>query len=238
MNLLEETNVHDPDLLHRLTAAVARRGPDGPLSSRLCDSYRELADADAAALTVSYATSNRVTLCATNDVARRLEDLQDVVGEGPGHSAAESGQIEICMVPAGASPRWSMFVDAAEDVSPSTSIHAVPMQPGGQIFGVITLYQSPQRAKPLGLQRQELQFLADVVGAALLNDPGASEVSPDGPWSSRALVHQATGMVVAQLQLPPDDALAILRAHAYAQQTTLSEIASAVVQRRIEFPIH
>lgn len=45
-------------------------------------------------------------------------------------------------------------------------------------------------------------------------------------------------MVVVQLRLPPEDALAILRAHAYAQQSTLSEIAAAVVARRLKFPIH
>jgi hypothetical protein len=32
--------------------------------------------------------------------------------------------------------------------------------------------------------------------------------------------------------------LALLRAHAYAQQTTLSELASDIVERRVRFPIH
>lgn len=225
------------DLLDRLTAALTSRRDADPLSARLCESYRELVGADAAAITVNYASANRVTLCATDQVAHRLEDLQDVVGEGPGHSAAESGQIEICVIPAGASPRWSMFVDAAEDLVESALVQAVPMQPDGQVFGVITLYQSPQGSAPLDLQRQEMQFLADVIGAALLNDPDATGTPEHGPWASRALVHQATGMLVAQLQIAPEDALAILRAHAYAQQTTLSEIASAVVERRIRFPI-
>lgn len=150
--------MESPELLTRLTATVASGPADAPLSVRLCTAYQEVAGADAAAMTVNYATSNRVTLCATNEVARRLEDLQDVVGEGPGHSAAQSGQVEICMVPAGASPRWSMFVDAAEDVVPSTTIHAVPMHPDGRVLGVITLYESPQRPEPLELQRPELQF--------------------------------------------------------------------------------
>lgn len=225
------------ELLERLTAAVVSSRGQDPLSTRLCVAYQRLAGADASALTVNYASSNRITLCATTELAVRLEDLQDVVGEGPGHSAAESGQIEICMVPAGPSPRWSMFVDAAEEVTASTTIHAVPMQPEGHVFGVITLYETPRRSRPLDLQRHELQFLADVVGAALLHDPDAAEAE-EGPWSSRAMVHQATCMVVAQLGIPPDDALAILRAHAYAQQATLSEISAAVVERRIRFPIH
>jgi AmiR/NasT family two-component response regulator len=59
-----------------------------------------------------------------------------------------------------------------------------------------------------------------------------------GPWASRSQIHQATGMVVAQLRLSPEDALALLRAHAYAQDSTLAEIAASVVQkRRLDFPI-
>ncbi|MEU0094833.1 ANTAR domain-containing protein [Kribbella sp. NPDC006257] len=52
-------------------------------------------------------------------------------------------------------------------------------------------------------------------------------------WSARAEVHQATGMVVAQLHMPANDALAILRAHAY--DTTLAEIAHQVVIRQLDF---
>jgi len=222
------------DLLHRLTGAITSRDPGQPLSTRLCDAYRELAGAEGAALTVNYESPNRVTLCTTNEVAHRLEDLQDVVGEGPGHSAAVSGQIEVCTVPATASSRWSIFVEAAQDLVRSAVIHAVPMHPDREVFGVITLYQDGGGQR-LALERAQLQFLANVVGAALVGDTDATDATT-GPWASRARIHQATGMVVAQMHVSPDDALAVLRAHAYGQQTTLSEIASAVVERRIKFP--
>lgn len=226
------------DLLVRLTAAVAARGSDEPLSGRLCDSYRELAGAQSAAITVHYEEPARVTLCATDEFSAQLEDLQDVLGEGPGHSASTSGQIETCVVPAGASSRWSIFVDAAQDVVRSATIHAIPMHPDRDVFGVITLYQGPPQPQPaLELHRHELQFLANVVGAALVTDGAAQDEVDTGPWASRAEVHQATGMVVAQLKISPDDALAMLRAHAFAHQTTLSDLAAAVVDRRVRFPI-
>jgi hypothetical protein len=225
------------DLVVRLTAAIAARDAGAPLSDRLCDSYRELAGANGAAITVRYEEPERVTLCATDDRAAQLEDLQDVLGEGPGHSAAVSGQIELCLVPATASSRWSIFVDAAQDVVSSAAIHAIPMHPESAVFGVITLYQSPQPDVALELGRNELQFLANVVGAALVSEGASLDDLNTGPWASRAKVHQATGMVVAQMKIGPDDALALLRAHAYAQQMTLTDLASAIVERRVRFPV-
>ena len=54
-------------------------------------------------------------------------------------------------------------------------------------------------------------------------------------WPARAKIHQATGMVIAQLKVSPDDALILIRAHAYAQGTTVAAVASALVERRLVF---
>jgi hypothetical protein len=42
-------------------------------------------------------------------------------------------------------------------------------------------------------------------------------------------------MVVAQLGVRPDDALALLRAHAFALEIELDEVAEAVLTRRLDF---
>lgn len=224
------------DLLIRLTSAVAHAAP-GSLSQRLCTAYRELAGATGAAITVRYGTPERVTLAVTDPAAARLEDLQDVVGEGPGHAAWRTGQIEIGVLPARSTSRWSLFDEAAEDLVDSASIHAVPMRPSRETFGVATLYQVPRADQPLRLDRRQLQFLANALGAALLRDAAALDEENAGPWASRAQIHQATGMVVAQLHVGPEDALALLRAHAYAHQAPLSDIAASVVERRLTFPV-
>lgn len=220
------------DLLGRLTRALAE---PGPLARRLCDAYRDLAGVTGAAITVRYGTPERITLAVTGPAAATLEDLQDVVGEGPGHSAWRTGQIEVGTLPVRSTSRWSLFDEAAEDLVDSASIHAVPMCPSGEILGVATLYQVPRADQPLGLDRAQLQFLANALGEVLARDP--TVVGEDGPWASRSQIHQATGMVVAQLHVSPEDALALLRAHAYANQAPLAEIAASVVGRRLTFPI-
>ena len=76
--------------------------------------------------------------------------------------------------------------------------------------------------------------MADALAVALLH---SDENAPDGAdgWSSRDLVHEATGMVVAQLGLSSGDALALLRAHAFVLDADLDEVARAVVERQILF---
>ena len=63
---------------------------------------------------------------------------------------------------------------------------------------------------------------------------------PDGDrpsWEGidRAEVHQATGMILAQLDIPAADAFVRLRAHAFAHQRPLAEVAADVVMRRLVF---
>jgi AmiR/NasT family two-component response regulator len=49
------------------------------------------------------------------------------------------------------------------------------------------------------------------------------------------VVHQATGMVAEQLRMATRDALALLRARAFAEGRRLSELAADVVARRVRF---
>ena len=64
--------------------------------------------------------------------------------------------------------------------------------------------------------------VAKVLTAALLADGPTQHDLGQGPWAERAEVHQATGMVVAQLGVPESDALALLRAHAYSHDQSVS----------------
>jgi hypothetical protein len=62
-----------------------------PLPLRLCLACVRLVGADGAAITLAYTRTERLTLCATDQTAARLEDLQDVTGQGPGPDAYRTG---------------------------------------------------------------------------------------------------------------------------------------------------
>jgi len=193
----------------------------------------EILGADGGAITLAYTGSERVTLCATDAVAARLEDLQDVLGEGPGPEAYRFGEAVTVHLGDGGVEPWLMFAEAAcEALGPAVTVYAIPIRLEAGVLGVLTLYQAHERRLAHGLS--DAQFLADALGAVLLRDPGSQTEMASGPWASRAVVHRATGIVVAQLGLGPEDALAVLRGHAYAHDVTVEAVAAAVVERRLD----
>jgi hypothetical protein len=97
---------------------------------------------------------------------------------------------------------------------------------------VVTLHVREER--PLTRSVDDLAFLADVVGAAIVG--GVPQADNDHVlWSERDKVSQATGMIVAQLGLVPADALAVLRAHAFAHEASVADISRAVLARELTF---
>jgi hypothetical protein len=205
-----------------------------PLPLRLCLACARLLGADGGAITLAYTGSQRVTLCVTDQVAARLEDLQEVLGQGPGPDAYRSGQaVTAALGSPAAVSQWPMFAAAARAAAGDVALYALPIRPEGPVLGVLTLHQSVPR--PLRCGPAAALFLADALGAALLQDLDAQDELGTGPWASRAQVHQATGMIIAQLGVGTEDALALLRAHAYAHDTSVDAIAAQVVGRQLDF---
>jgi AmiR/NasT family two-component response regulator len=64
---------------------------------------------------------------------------------------------------------------------------------------------------------------------------GDEESHEDTPIEMRREVHQATGMMLAQLDLDATDALARMRAYAFSHGFSLREVARDVVNRRLNF---
>jgi hypothetical protein len=218
------------DLLARLARAIAEPG-GAPLEARLCRAYLRILGGDGASLVLSNTRPERMQLCSTDDVAARLEDLQEVLGEGPSHEAYGSGTIVTLDLHAEASA-WSTFTAAARAAVGELTIHAVPIRPGGQVLGVLTTH----RSGPPAPDAATAQFLADAIGTALLQNPeGYLDDLDSRTWSDRAVIHQATGMVLTQLGITVTDAVALLRAHAFAHSTSLTEVARLVVDRKLRF---
>jgi ANTAR domain len=221
-----------PELLVRLARSLARSTPEVPLPARLCAAYSELVGGEGGSISMDFASTERVILCATDDRSARIEDAQDVLREGPSLDAFRTGLAVTGLSPEEQHDRWPLLEALLEAEFPDTFLHAFPMTSEAHVIGVVLV--SRTRVRELTIRTDQAQFLANAVGVALLGELGSHSVT-DETWSSRDRVDQATGMVTAQLGVAPADARAVLRAHAYAHDTSLAQVSAWVLARRLSF---
>lgn len=219
------------ELMFRLTRTLAHLAPQEPLPLRLCLAFVRIAGGGDGAIVIGVSLSERTLLCATGEAAARFEDAQDLVHEGPSLDAFRTAEPVVSLSGEDRRRRWPQLA-AATASFPVGAVHAIPIQPGPSVMGVFALHQGSGAATSLTMP--EMQFLTDAVGTAILGDLP----SPEGEsrlWTERDQVSQATGMVVAQLGLDPADALALLRAHAFAHEASVVEVCRWVLQRDLDF---
>ena len=121
-------------------------------------------------------------------------------------------------------------------------VYAMPVVVAGQYVGALDLF----RAHPGVLGAEQLAgalVAAELAQMPLLDllaeDLQAAVADPDSDsWAelntlSRAEVSQATGMLVAQLEVEPAEALVRLRAHAFATGRSATDVACDILDRRL-----
>jgi hypothetical protein len=230
----EEPKMDVDDLLSRLASGLIEGLDRGvPLPTRLCRSAASALGCDGGAITLAYMHAERVTVATTDDTALTLEEMQEVVGEGPGPDAFTSGTYHRLAYPEGddTDARWPLLASESLSIISPIVVHALPIPHTRGVLGVLTLYQRDPRGD---IDLESGLAVARVVGGALLAD-GPSDAGANGPWAERAEVHQATGMVLAQLGIPETDALALIRAHAYSHDQSVARSAHAVVTSELSF---
>jgi AmiR/NasT family two-component response regulator len=87
-------------------------------------------------------------------------------------------------------------------------------------------------AGALALAEAATRLVLDIVADS---PPGWLPKALEHATQERSPVHEATGMVSVQLQVGIEEALAILRAHAWASGRPLVGVAADVVARRLRF---
>ena len=217
-----------PELMLRLTRTLAGLPSDDPLPLRMCVAFVQIVDAKGGSITLGYASTERTLLCATDDASARYEDAQDFLREGPSLDAFRTGHVVASLSVEDQRHRWPGLASSVTQTW--HSVQAIPMHPDSAVMGVLTVHDGPGMEGDEG----ELSFLADAIGAAIVGDlPAHDDESP--LWTERDRVSQATGMIIAQLGISPADALAILRAHAFAHETSVVDVSHSVIKRKLDF---
>lgn len=221
----------------RLAARLSQLPPASPLE-QLCRGAVAFLDVGAGAVVLMADAESGTVAASYGAGIEAAEDLQFALGEGPCLTAFSTGEPVLEPDLASALGRWPAFAPAAAAAGVG-AVFAVPVCLGAICLGV--LYLTRARAGPLadgGLA--DAQGLAQLAALALLEqqqdglDVLGGRAAADG-WAHRTVVHQATGMVSAQLELALADALARLRARAFAGNRSIYEVALDVVERRYRF---
>ena len=166
-----------------------------------------------------------------------LEELQFTMGEGPCQDAYSSGKpVHAPNFNAATMARWPSFIDQARD-SGFGAVFAYPLSTHGAKVGVLTLYQD--NAGELSPdQHYDSIAMANLLSETVLS---MQDTAPRGELASgledvvayRAEIHQASGMVSIQLQIPVAEALVRIRAHAFAIGLPVGVVATDIVARRL-----
>lgn len=182
--------------------------------------------------------SGHSTLGATDETAAQLEELQFELGEGPHWDAVRSGRELLVPDMRDRGSLWPVFAARARALEVG-AVFAFPLNLGAATVGVVDLYCSTPSILSPGDVSRARSFATAAAGLAFqlaARAAGAGEpVGESAPPELRRVVHQATGMVLVQLDLTATDALARLRAHAFAAGVPLESVAQDVVAGRLSF---
>ena len=206
--------------------------------SALCDLYVELVPVSGASITVFRHPGAQSTICASDDLSAALDQLQFDLGEGPRWETARTGQATVSLdVHLDAHPEWPVFGAAAAKLGVG-ALFSFPIGMGTQLFGVADLYRT--LPGPLGdeatARAMKVSHQVAAPAAQFASRSATSSEEPPGEAAAlRREVHQATGMILMQLEIDAPGALAALRAHAFAHGRSVEDVARDVVARRLDF---
>jgi GAF domain-containing protein len=191
------------------------------------------------AISVFDQAGRQSTIAASDPIAARLDEVQFDLGDGPHWVALRSAQPVLIPELTSASLKlWPAFADAIHEL-PVGAFFAFPMTMGAAIVGVVDLYCSAPttlNARDFGTA---IALVARIASAAVrealqLAKNETAEVTGVEP-AMRREIHQATGMILAQLNVSATEALLRLRAHAFVEGRSVHDIAREVVAKRLDF---
>lgn len=216
-------------------------GPTSPEleTRRLCDVCAEVTGVTGAGIMLMSDDAPKGSVCTTDDVSALVERLQFDLGEGPCVDASHLDRPVLEPDLADPStPRWLAFTGPAVAAG-VRAIFGFPLQVGAGRLGALNLYCN--RPGPLSDdQHADALVMADIAAQAVLvmqanAPPGrlAAELEAGGDF--QYVVHQASGMVAAQLEVGVGQALVRLRAYAFGNDRPLTDVAEDVVGRALRF---
>lgn len=234
----------DPDDLHSqvlaLVAAQPVRSGDvagvGGHLRRVCSATADALSARGAGIGVLGHDGQRFTAIGSDPVSEKLEDVQFLLGEGPCTEAvARRRPVLVPDLDTAAARRWPGYVPAMREHD-IRAVFAFPLQVGAGCLGALDVFRSaPGSLTPQQLRRALL--FADTAMSILLDAQDKAEDDTVGGFEDQivhdATLFQAQGMVMAQLGVSITEAMVRIRAHTFAENLNVLDVATDIVHGRL-----
>ena len=241
------------DFEQGLADALAEGGARA--AQRICELCVTALPVTGAAITTMTGPDHQNPVWATDEVAARIDELQFRLAEGPCVEAFTSRTpVLVHDITEGVHEKWPVFANAAALETVARGMYVFPLLGGPISIGVLDFYRDrpvvfgpDDLARALRASDAAFWAVLDVRPGATLDPTGAPTVRRESGvdvdiegWLAdvpleRPEVYQATGMIIAQLGVAPDVALATLRAHAFVQDRPIDAVARDVVARTLRF---
>lgn len=229
--------------LWQLAHALVDRQPQGAgpglagTLDRVCGATSEGLGLAGSAVTVMSGSGHGAVAGGSSPRMRSLAALEFDLGEGPCRSAfAARRPVFVPDLLGKGSEAWPGFAVAAGGLGVGAAF-AFPLQVGAAALGVLSMYADDVHtldAEDVGLGA----VFAEITTEVLLNDPTPTadgSLSPDltSVLDLRPEVFQAQGMVMVALRVSLTEALARMRAHSFATERSLDDLALDIVEARV-----
>jgi GAF domain-containing protein len=222
-----------------LAEAVAGAEPVS-VPELLCRACVELLDVTGASVSLSDGAAG-ILWWSSDETAGRLAETQYSLGDGPCRRALELVApvmaSDLASVPD--AERWPLFAKRAVELG-VRAVFSLPLGTDAVAIGTLDLYR--EGPGPLSGRDQALAFPAsDAITYALMRVESAATDDDDfSSWldaaqDDREEINRATGMVMVQLGVDAQHALARLRAYAFAEGRSVSDVALDVLAGRVRF---
>jgi hypothetical protein len=211
------------------------RGPE-MLPTRLARAAVAALPVDGAGLSIHAMDGMRTPIGASDSRAAQAERLQFTHGVGPCIRAHDDGEV-IAFDEGDLARNWPSLHESLVSGTSFRAVLSVPLLPPLGPLVVLDLYvRQPERLPQV--DRREVEEVTVGVTRAMVS---ATIGGPDGSrrwWEGpdalrRARVWQATGMINVALGVETVDALAMLRARAFAAGRLADDLADDVVEGRL-----
>jgi hypothetical protein len=223
--------------------AALEDAPDAlAAADQLCHACVRLLDVDGASISVIDGAEMSGTFGSSGELSRTLDELQFTFGEGPCLDAvAHVRAVLVDDLDDARELRWPALAGAFLDHG-VRAVFALPIAVSATCLGALDLYRrrsgrltGPDLRGGMWAARLAARPLLDLMTADVdWQAAGDGEDSWDQLASlQRVEVYQATGVLIAALDVSPAEALVRLRAYAIGHSLPVSDVAFAVLDGRL-----